>query len=59
MPGAGSIPGGNHPPLKHVPPPSTTNGSGVLHEPGDDCVGDEGTGDGGVGDESAVPPGIG
>lgn len=29
----GIIPGGYQPPLKHVPPPSTTNGSGVVQPP--------------------------
>ena len=31
----GEIPGGSHPPLTHVPPPSATKGSGVVHPVGD------------------------
>jgi hypothetical protein len=33
VPGAGSMPGGNHPPLKHAPPPIATKGSDVAHPP--------------------------
>ncbi len=33
LPGAGSMPGGYHPPLKQVPPPSATNGSEVWQPP--------------------------
>jgi hypothetical protein len=50
-----AIPGGNHPALQHVPPPSTANGSGVVHElpagGGDDGGGGGG---GGIGGETGA-----
>ena len=33
----GASPGGSHPPFTHVPPPSTTNGSGVVQPPAPDA----------------------
>jgi len=50
LPPADVMPGGSHPPFRHVPPPIAANGSGVAHPDGD-------VGGGGVGGGGELPGG--
>jgi hypothetical protein len=55
----GAMPGGSHPPLEQVPPPSAANGSGVVQlalEP-DEVPGDELDDDGAPLDGGDIPGG--